>query len=702
MGHHYTWDKLAKNAYRLNPKSRGPKYPYVPRWEISRFTSGVNKDSNVIVPYKGTSTLLISLRAWGVTQSSMHSVTLMFHEVEILTENPMNPNYFQIQYKGQMYWIKKLDKYRNPLTSRCTCFTGDTEVLLADGTYKPIKDLVGQEGFDIVAYDEQTDRFEQVKAFNCELKGTNQQLVKVTLDDGQEIKCTPDHRFLLRDGNWVEAQNLQSGDSLRALYFNNNRGKLKRLLPDGGTQVISEHKGNEDYYVYVYLDPRYPGEYKYQSCEFPFKPIYVGKGRRNRHMVHWNQPIHNNPFHNTLKSLKLKGLEPIILKQDVNLTEHVAYKLEAQLTHEIGLACDNQGPLLNLKHGGEGGLSGVAKLYVTDRMLNDNPMKDKAISDKVKQANIDSGFFERRSQYMKESNPMMDADTVAKRMETYTSKYTSEELSEHGKHMASCRTDETWDKIRQTRKTSVRAIKAEKEGGERLAKLARERAEQGLLHTQTEEWKQQSSAQSKANWSNPEIREKMLNGLIEARRKKQEIREQHTIAMIESIIKEYGFFHKRLYNRTNETYSVNCIKSSMIDAAYKNVFGDSIDYKAIKDKQKAFLNNNYINHKVKSVEFISTDDVYCLTTEYFGNFVTRCKDGNQGVKSGIVVENCKDFFFTWAWYNHNAGCLYGPKPRPYRRKTTWAKVRNEYKIVGVCKHIYHAWKLLHDSGLTIN
>lgn len=121
MGHHYTWDKLAKNAYRLNTKSRGPNYPGVPRWEISKFTSGVNKDSNVIVPYKGTSTLLISLRAWGVTQSSMHSVTLMFHEVEILTENPMNPNYFQIQYKGQMYWIKKLDKYRNPLTHRCTC-----------------------------------------------------------------------------------------------------------------------------------------------------------------------------------------------------------------------------------------------------------------------------------------------------------------------------------------------------------------------------------------------------------------------------------------------------------------------------------------------------------------------------------------------------------------------------------------------------
>lgn len=121
MAHTWTWQKLAQNAYRLNPKSRGPKYPGVPRFEFGGFVSGQNKDQKVIVPYKGTNSLLISMRAWGVTQASLHNVTLLFSNVEILTENPNNSNYFQVQYNGIMYWCKKLDKTRNPMANRCTC-----------------------------------------------------------------------------------------------------------------------------------------------------------------------------------------------------------------------------------------------------------------------------------------------------------------------------------------------------------------------------------------------------------------------------------------------------------------------------------------------------------------------------------------------------------------------------------------------------
>lgn len=121
MAHTYTWSKLVQNAYRLNPKSRGLKSPYVPKWEYQQFSSGKNRGQSTIIPYVGTKSLLIGLRAWGVTQASLHNVSLLFHDVEILTENPNNMNYFQIQYNDQMYWVKKLDANRNPLTSRCSC-----------------------------------------------------------------------------------------------------------------------------------------------------------------------------------------------------------------------------------------------------------------------------------------------------------------------------------------------------------------------------------------------------------------------------------------------------------------------------------------------------------------------------------------------------------------------------------------------------
>lgn len=121
MGHHFTWDKLAKNSTRLNPKSRGNNYPYVPKWETSSFTSGPNKGQKVIVPFVGTKSCLVSLRCWGVTQASLHKVTLLFHDVDIKTEDPKSREYFQIQYDDKMYWIHKFDRFRNPLTSRCSC-----------------------------------------------------------------------------------------------------------------------------------------------------------------------------------------------------------------------------------------------------------------------------------------------------------------------------------------------------------------------------------------------------------------------------------------------------------------------------------------------------------------------------------------------------------------------------------------------------
>ena len=43
-------------------------------------------------------------------------------------------------------------------------------------------------------------------------------LCEVILDNGEVIKCTPDHKFMLRDGSYVEAQYLTSETSLMPLY----------------------------------------------------------------------------------------------------------------------------------------------------------------------------------------------------------------------------------------------------------------------------------------------------------------------------------------------------------------------------------------------------------------------------------------------------------------------------------------------------
>lgn len=134
MAHTYTWDKLAKNATRLKPKTRGANYPYVPKFELLG-----------VVPFKGTNSCLVKLQAWGVTQNSLHQVTLLFNDCEILTgehEELSLWDYFKLEYKGETYYVKKFHALRNPLTARCTCkdfyFTWSYWDLKAGCLYGPI------------------------------------------------------------------------------------------------------------------------------------------------------------------------------------------------------------------------------------------------------------------------------------------------------------------------------------------------------------------------------------------------------------------------------------------------------------------------------------------------------------------------------------------------------------------------------------
>ena len=62
--------------------------------------------------------------------------------------------------------------------------------------------------------------------------------------------------------------------------------------------------------------------------------------------------------------------------------------------------------------------------------------------------------------------------------------------------------------------------------------------------------------------------------------------------------------------------------------------------------------------------------------------------------------SCADYFFTFAWYNHKKGCLYGSQPRPYHRKTTTIPPRNPQEFVGICKHLWNFYSFLRASGYT--
>lgn len=102
------------------------------------------------------------------------------------------------------------------------CFTGDTRVRLANGTSRDLVSLIDDlnHGIKHYTYSSTPDgevSIQEILGGSCTIK--NSKLVEVVIDNGEVIRCTPDHPFLLRSGKYEKAENLSAGTSLMALNF---------------------------------------------------------------------------------------------------------------------------------------------------------------------------------------------------------------------------------------------------------------------------------------------------------------------------------------------------------------------------------------------------------------------------------------------------------------------------------------------------
>lgn len=98
------------------------------------------------------------------------------------------------------------------------CFTGETKISLLSGEEVPIKDLVGKQSFYVYSYNHHSNSIVPGLAHSCKKTKENIPILKIKLDNGEFIRCDYFERFLLRNGKYVSACNLRTGDSLMPLY----------------------------------------------------------------------------------------------------------------------------------------------------------------------------------------------------------------------------------------------------------------------------------------------------------------------------------------------------------------------------------------------------------------------------------------------------------------------------------------------------
>lgn len=115
-----------------------------------------------------------------------------------------------------------------------------------------------------------------------------------------------------------------------------------------------------DFYVYVLLDPRKPGNYEYGPLKFKHEPFYVGKGKGKRDISHFrpgnlNQDLKrykNTKRMNKIRKIMEAGFIPLPVRIKSNVIEVTAFKFEVRAIQLIGRG--KQGPLVNLTDGGDG------------------------------------------------------------------------------------------------------------------------------------------------------------------------------------------------------------------------------------------------------------------------------------------------------------------------------------------------------------
>lgn len=101
------------------------------------------------------------------------------------------------------------------------CLVLDTKLPLLDGRTLTLEEVIKehQEGKENWVYglSNVTHELEPAKIKWAGITRRDAKVLEVRVDNGESVIATPDHKFILRDGTEVEAQNLKSGDSLMPL-----------------------------------------------------------------------------------------------------------------------------------------------------------------------------------------------------------------------------------------------------------------------------------------------------------------------------------------------------------------------------------------------------------------------------------------------------------------------------------------------------
>ncbi len=221
---------------------------------------------------------------------------MVYHHGEICI---IPPNSFALARTVEYFRIP-----RNVLTiclgksTYARCFRGDTRVALVDGTAPTLEEMARRHeegelfwGYSIGAFGRV-----MVTLLDAPRYVGQDALVEIVLDNGETIHCTPDHEFILRNGNMCKAADLRPNDSLMPLYRHLARGYEMLYQPTNG-YVYPTHLLADEWNVRNGVYAAQPGTHRH----------HIDFDRRNN--MPWNLTRMDAQEHVRLHNQETYGVE---------------------------------------------------------------------------------------------------------------------------------------------------------------------------------------------------------------------------------------------------------------------------------------------------------------------------------------------------------------------------------------------------------
>ncbi len=164
------------------------------------------------------------------------------------------------------------------------CFDGDTKVALADGRNLSFKELIqehekGKTNYCYTIKEGGEIGIEKILSPRRTKKDT--EITKVVLDNDENLLCTPDHKFMLRDGSYVEAQYLKPDMSL--MPFRKKLSEIKNRITIEGYEMVFNPKTNKWIFTHLLSD-----QYNLKHG------VYHQSKDSHKHHIDFNK-LNNNP-----------------------------------------------------------------------------------------------------------------------------------------------------------------------------------------------------------------------------------------------------------------------------------------------------------------------------------------------------------------------------------------------------------------------